>query len=339
MSESPSSALPNRSIFAAIIKAQSEMPTAKKESVNPAFKSKYADWASVVEAVRKPLADNGLGFVQMLSSTGETVVVVTKLIHVSGEFIESTLALPVAQKTPQAFGSGASYGRRYALMAMLGMSSDDDDGHEASKPAARKDAKPSTPTAPSNPATPTAAQITKLIESFSGIGVTVPALESRIGYPLGNLDYPDFEGLRKYYAEKKAMANADPDAEARRLEQLAAEKGIAEEQAKIRATIDARMVELNAPKPGETNGQDKPYLPLSKELQRNAAFKALTDRIQAAPTPETATLIASEAAGNPLFGPGEKKAAARSAENRALVLKDAANEAKRPPQDTADIPF
>ena len=49
----------------ALSKAQSQMGAAIKDSENPFFKSKYADLTSVIAAVRKPFADNGLSFVQL----------------------------------------------------------------------------------------------------------------------------------------------------------------------------------------------------------------------------------------------------------------------------------
>lgn len=120
------------------MKAQSVMESAKKESVNPAFKSKYADFASIVDAVRKPLTENGLAFVQLLTSNVDGVTVTTRLLHVSGEFIETSCWMPVVAKTPQAFGSAATYAKRYALSALVGLAADaDDDGNAASKEPAK----------------------------------------------------------------------------------------------------------------------------------------------------------------------------------------------------------
>jgi hypothetical protein len=51
---------------------------------------------------------------------------------------------------PQAEGSALTYARRYALMAMVGIAPEDDDGNAASKPAPRpaKKAQPVFDTAP-----------------------------------------------------------------------------------------------------------------------------------------------------------------------------------------------
>ena len=48
----------------ALAKAQGAMQNAVKDSSNPFFKSTYADLASVWDACRKPLSDNGLAIIQ-----------------------------------------------------------------------------------------------------------------------------------------------------------------------------------------------------------------------------------------------------------------------------------
>ena len=51
-------------LAAALAKAQGEMRPALKDAENPYFKSNYADLASCWDAVRVPLAKNGLAIVQ-----------------------------------------------------------------------------------------------------------------------------------------------------------------------------------------------------------------------------------------------------------------------------------
>ena len=121
-------------LAAALAKAQGAMGNVKKDNVNPHFKSKYADLASVIDASRAPLAANGLAVVQLVSTLheGGLVRVTTKLLHSSGEWLESSCELPVDKRTAQGIGSAVTYGRRYALQAMLGIAAEDDDGEAAS---------------------------------------------------------------------------------------------------------------------------------------------------------------------------------------------------------------
>jgi len=116
----------------ALSKAQSLIRNASKDSTNPHFKSKYADLASVWEAIREPLTSNGLSIVQTLSNIDNKIGCTTMLLHESGQFIRDTMWMTPQQNTPQAQGSCATYLRRYMLQAIAGVAPDDDDGNEAS---------------------------------------------------------------------------------------------------------------------------------------------------------------------------------------------------------------
>lgn len=120
----------------ALAKAQGEMVAAAKANVNPHFKSKYADLASVWDACRVPLSKNGLAVLQPVRADGAKVTVTTVLVHSSGEWISASLTMTAQQNTPQAVGSAITYGRRYGLSAMVGVAPDDDDGNAASAPRA-----------------------------------------------------------------------------------------------------------------------------------------------------------------------------------------------------------
>jgi ERF superfamily len=118
----------------ALSKAQAAMDTAKKDSTNPHFKSKYADLASVWDACRKPMTDAGLSVTQVLKGDGADLILSTLLMHASGEWIESLIPVRPVQNTPQGMGSALTYARRYALAAILGVVADeDDDGNAGSQ--------------------------------------------------------------------------------------------------------------------------------------------------------------------------------------------------------------
>jgi hypothetical protein len=121
-------------LAAALAKAQGMMHGAKRESINPQFQGKkYADLASVWEACRAPLSANGLAVTQTVSSGNGGVRVTTTLLHSSGEWMRDRCTFPVTQNTAQGYGSAITYGRRYALAALVGVApDDDDDGNAAS---------------------------------------------------------------------------------------------------------------------------------------------------------------------------------------------------------------
>lgn len=111
------------------------------------FEYGYADLASTVAATRKVLAKHGLAITQTAGADGEDILVWTTVLSSSGQFLTAQpLRLP-AGKTAQQTGSALSYGRRYALMAFLGLATEDDDGAQAS-PRAGKGGNPSKKVAP-----------------------------------------------------------------------------------------------------------------------------------------------------------------------------------------------
>ena len=115
----------------ALCNAQKEMGSAVKESPNPFFKSKYADLGSVIEVIKQPFADHGLSYTQFPISTEHGVGVVTRLMHVSGQYLEMEYTLPTVKKDPQASGSAITYARRYALQSIAGIPTADDDAELA----------------------------------------------------------------------------------------------------------------------------------------------------------------------------------------------------------------
>jgi hypothetical protein len=124
-----------KELASALSKAQGKIKGAVKDSANPFFKSKYADLASVVEAIREAFSANGLSYIQQVSeSEKDEVRVETVLMHSSGEWINcGILALPVSKADAQGYGSALTYARRYSLSAAVGVAPEDDDGNAATK--------------------------------------------------------------------------------------------------------------------------------------------------------------------------------------------------------------
>ena len=118
----------------ALTKAQSQIKGAIKDTNNPFFKTKYADLASVVEAIREPLANNGLSYVQICHDKEGAASVETMILHSSGEWLScGPVSAPVSKHDAQGFGSALTYARRYSLSAAFGVAPEDDDGNAAAK--------------------------------------------------------------------------------------------------------------------------------------------------------------------------------------------------------------
>lgn len=139
-----------KDLVAALVKAQAQLKPATKDGTNPHFKSSYATLQSVWDAARAVLTPNNLAVTQTFDSRsdGEEVRIATTLMHVSGQWISGTLALKPTKNDPQGAGSAITYGRRYALAAILGIvAEEDDDGNAASAPVKKEPYKPKGPLA------------------------------------------------------------------------------------------------------------------------------------------------------------------------------------------------
>jgi hypothetical protein len=120
----------------ALAAAQAEMKNAPLNKTNPHFKSRYADLAGIRDTVTPALTRHGIAIVQGTDTTDSGIVVVTRLIHKSGQWMESRF--PISYDKPQAMGSAYTYARRYSLSAMCAISADEDDDANAAndKPVA-----------------------------------------------------------------------------------------------------------------------------------------------------------------------------------------------------------
>jgi hypothetical protein len=184
----------------ALAKAQGEIKNAKEDSTNPHFNSKYADLASMWDACRDALSKNGLcvtQFMEVVTHSGDgmqpqttQMVLVTRLLHSSGQFIDGrTLIQPLVttrkdkedktisvevRNDPQGLGSQLTYLRRYALAAIVGIATEDDDAESTTANGERVSTKtgevlPKREDA-SNPATEK--QVGWITRNFKAIGWT-----------------------------------------------------------------------------------------------------------------------------------------------------------------------
>jgi|TARA_R110002167_G_C12439117_1_gene630643 hypothetical protein len=119
-------------ISGALLAAQKDITFAGMTKTNPQFHSQYADLPSVIDAVKTPLNNNGIVFLQTCSpSEDDKLHLTTRLLHESGEWIEDMMVMPLVKSNPQGLGSAISYARRYSLAAITGLYQADDDGQAA----------------------------------------------------------------------------------------------------------------------------------------------------------------------------------------------------------------
>lgn len=130
----------------ALSRAQNQIRSIAHDSINPNFESGFTSLQAVIKATLPVLESNQLAISQAFDGgDDETINIETFLIHGSGQFIGSRLripARPIKRKNEkeagpinaQSVGSAITYGRRYALVSLLGIATDkDDDGNSASR--------------------------------------------------------------------------------------------------------------------------------------------------------------------------------------------------------------
>lgn len=117
----------------ALLQAQGAMDGVAKTANNPHFKKAYANLEAVIDTAKPALQAAGIVFSQAPGRIiDQAVEVTTMLIHAaSGEWMRSTLHVPLGKLDPQGVGSAITYGLRYSLMATLGLPPVDDDGEAA----------------------------------------------------------------------------------------------------------------------------------------------------------------------------------------------------------------
>jgi|TARA_B100000949_G_scaffold227033_1_gene233006 hypothetical protein len=96
------------------------------QSTNPHFKSAYATLPFVIHMVKQDLASVGLVVVQGGGLVGNQFAVTTRLLHVSGEWMETVMPIQPSEKalagnTSQAYASAMTYGRRIGLLSICGL--------------------------------------------------------------------------------------------------------------------------------------------------------------------------------------------------------------------------
>lgn len=124
----------------AFVELQSKLPTLERTAES--HHGKYVPLAGMLEAVKDLLHEEGFAVAQACTGgDGGHVSVTTVLLHKSGEWMRATLSMPTGGNGAQGVGSAITYGRRYALGAILSLATEtDDDGHAASqqRPPARQ---------------------------------------------------------------------------------------------------------------------------------------------------------------------------------------------------------
>lgn len=131
-------------VFAAFVAAQSEFLHVVEDSqvmVGGGSRAGYASLPQVIQSLRPILNKHGLGLLQPAMPHDGGVRVRTMIVHESGQSIsDDGITIPAGKLDPQGHGSALSYARRYGLLTMLGVATNDDDGAAALQGIQRQEA-------------------------------------------------------------------------------------------------------------------------------------------------------------------------------------------------------
>jgi len=124
----------------ALAKAQGQFDSIKaaetatiKTTKGGEYSYTYATLGSTLQAIRKPLLDNGLAIAQFPETADRQLILTTRLLHSSGQWMESEMSAAVSDADIKSMGSVITYLRRYSLMSILALGTEDDDGSSAGK--------------------------------------------------------------------------------------------------------------------------------------------------------------------------------------------------------------
>ncbi|MEX1115439.1 MAG: ERF family protein [Akkermansiaceae bacterium] len=206
-------------LFAAMANAQATLENASKSSINPHFRSNYADLAEVLNRIRPVFSAVGLAIIQSPSFDGERVTVETAITHADGGWIAGHLSCVPGKSDAQGIGSAVTYLRRYSLAALAGLAQEDDDGQSA-----RHDQKPTTAPAPRKappkqsaaPTGPTRREmLNALRESYQAANVAdgeiAAAIMRRGGYLADGVAVADMDeaSLRRAFDKRESIFRDD----------------------------------------------------------------------------------------------------------------------------------
>jgi hypothetical protein len=188
-------------ISAALATAQGEIKNAVMDSQNPHLKNKYANLASVTDAIKVALSHNGISYVQNphVSAADGLVGINVILMHKSGQWLEfdPLWCKPMKGLGPQDVGAAMTYLRRYTLSSALGVTQgaeSDDDGETASGRGTKQRQRE-----------PQNERVTNMLARLAEVGMTRENVEDEIGMPAGDFDDKEFAEAKAIYDRKRAM--------------------------------------------------------------------------------------------------------------------------------------
>lgn len=195
-------------LMGAMLKVQGAVEGVEKKGKNPHFGKTYATLISVVSAIRPECQANGLVVMQAPGEYANgSISVETIIVHAeSGEWIRSSVSLPVVGSDPQKAGSALTYAERYSLMALFNLPPVDDDGNAAAR---QEPPRQQTQIVGVGGGVPNAGEVVNAMKERINMATTVKALEATKTHDGFKHDYKHLtqagkDAVQEAYEAKKA---------------------------------------------------------------------------------------------------------------------------------------
>jgi hypothetical protein len=121
------------SIHHALAAAQAEFPVVPKDrkakvptKAGGSYEYRYADFGSILAAIEPVLRRHGIMQYQRLDVREGKQLLCTELWHSSGTSVCAAMLVPLDGRAPQEVGSAITYFRRYSMVALLGLVTEED---------------------------------------------------------------------------------------------------------------------------------------------------------------------------------------------------------------------
>jgi len=203
----------DQALCSALVKAIAETQNVMADAQNPFHKNSYATLGAHLQQIKPIFAKHGLAILQFPIGSGDVIGINTIIIHKDGGEINRVCTIPATEGLKaQEAGSIFSYLRRYALAAVAGIATNEDDDGEINrvvqtakfipnenfKPTPAPAAKPI-----SKPAV-TVAQTSDDRDLAQALGFIVPFGKNK-GLTLGELQEKSLDWYIKEYQPKPYM--------------------------------------------------------------------------------------------------------------------------------------
>ena len=165
-------------ILPALFELKKKLKPMTKDSKNPFFKSNYLKLEDLLDNLEPLLIDQGILVTQANAHRHGDEYVISRLTHAeSGQFVEAEYKIGFIEDS-QKQGAKSSYGRRFSLKGLLGLSERDDDGESVSGRSSAPAYK-----APSKPSSDKPAEAPKASGGFGGAPAPAKAALGGFGAP------------------------------------------------------------------------------------------------------------------------------------------------------------